>query len=39
MRHIKFIILEKLVKDYESGKYSDLVFLNLITNILVNKRD
>lgn len=30
MRHIRFIILENLLRDYEAGKYNDIRFLQLI---------
>lgn len=39
MRHIKFIILENLLKDFERGKYSELHFLNLLLSTLYQKRD
>jgi len=34
MRHIRFLILESLMKDYEAGKYNDLRFLELVISAL-----
>jgi len=38
-RHVKFVIIENLVRQYEKGKFSDLHFLNLLIQCIYNGKE